>query len=218
MKIEWMAHSCFKVTLDNGKVIVFDPYDESVGYKSERIQADLVVVSHDHKDHSCLNNIEGDFTLINKAGNFDVDGIKVTGIETSGEKTIGNETGINRMYKVTAEGINLLHLGDIGNVPEEDIFKELGEIHILFVPVGGKYTVDGKEAVEICKMVDANIMIPMHYKTLFLELDLDTVFPFTDAAKKIFDRSHTASSCFEINAANLKKRSRIIVLDAAMDE
>lgn len=218
MKIEWMAHSCFKVTLNDGKIIVFDPYDESVGYNAKKIDADIVTISHNHKDHSCLENITGEYVLINKAGSFEVDGIKITGIETNGEKTIGEEKGINRIYKIEAEGITMLHMGDICHIPQDDFITKLGKIDILFIPVGGKYTIDGKQAFEICKMIDANITIPMHYKTIFLELDLDTVFPFTDAAKKVFDRSHIAGSSFEIDAANLKKRNRIIVLDAAMDE
>lgn len=218
MRIEWMAHACFKVTLDSGKVIVFDPYDESVGYKSAKIDADIVLISHNHRDHACLKNICGDYRLINSEGDFEVDGVKIRGIKSVGEKTDGDDKGTNRVYKVEAESIKLLHLGDIGHIPDEDFVRQVGDVDIMFVPVGGRYTVDGKEALEICKMFDPNLIIPMHYKTLFLELDLDTVFPFTDAAGTLYDRSHIVNSSFEITASNLKKRTRIIVMEASMEE
>ena len=218
MNIEWMAHACFKVTLDSGKVIVFDPYDESVGYKSQTIAADIVLVSHNHKEHACLKNITGNYKLINEEGSFDVDGVKIEGIASVGEKTTGEDKGANRLYKVTAEGITLLHMGDIGHIPDDEFIEKLGHIDILFIPVGGRYTIDGQEALEICKKIDPNIIIPMHYKTLFLELDLDTVFPFTDAAGTLFDRSHLVSSNFDITASSLKKRNRIIVMESSMEE
>lgn len=216
MNIEWMAHSCFKVTLENGKVIVFDPYDESVGYRAAMITADIAVVSHSHKNHACLKNIVGNYTLVHEAKEYDINGVKITGYTLPGEDE--KLTTTNKIYKVEAEGVTLLHMGDIDKVPSEEFLKSLGDIDVLFIPVGGRFTINGEQAAEICKAMEPNIIIPMHYKTLFLGLDLDTVYPFTDAAGRYFDRSHLVKTSFDITASNLKKRSRIIVMEASMDQ
>ena len=69
----------------------------------------------------------------------------------------------------------------------------------------------------MAKRIEPNLIIPMHYKTLFLELKLDTVYPFTDAAKGYFDRSRLGTSSFSITADTLKKRSRIIIMESSLE-
>ena len=52
MKLKWLGHACFELTLDNGKVLVTDPYDDSVGYPPLRVQCDAALSSHGHHDHN----------------------------------------------------------------------------------------------------------------------------------------------------------------------
>lgn len=214
MKIEWMAHSCFKVTLENGKVIVFDPFDESIGYTRSDTAVDYVFISHDHKDHSCLDHLQGDYKVFRDGETVENDDISAIGIET----LHGDNKGKNMTYRVTADGISLLHLGDLGDIPGEDYFEKLGHIDIMFVPVGGHSTLDAEKAFEVCKKVEPNLIIPMHFKTMFLELDLDPVFNFTDITKEYFDRSYLGASSFSITAATLKKRSRIMVMQCELED
>ena len=198
--------------------MIFDPFDDSIGYTRLQSMADIVFVSHDHKDHSCLKHIEGDFTLINKQGDFTVDGVEIKGIKTFHDKTCGSDKGENITYRVKAEDVTLLHLGDLGHIPTDEYFEQVGKVDVLFVPVGGTYTLNGAEAFEVAKRIEPNLIIPMHYKTLFLELHLDTVYSFTDAAKGYFDRSRQGSSTFSITADSLKKRSRIVVMESSLEE
>ena len=217
MRIEWVGHSCFKVTLTDGRNILFDPYADAIGYSRKTITASVVLVSHDHYDHRSLDHIEGKYVLIDKPGSYEVEDIKITGILTYHDKTQGKERGENVVFIVEAEGIRIMHMGDIGYVPDDDFFENAGKIDILMLPVGGVYTIDAEEALEICKRMDPNIILPMHYKTMFLQLDVDPIFKFTDAAGRYFDRSRLGNSSFEISADNLKKRSRIIVMDHSID-
>ena len=218
MKIEWMAHSCFKITLESGKILIFDPFDDSIGYTRLESPADIVLVSHDHKDHSCLKHLTGNFKVVDQPGEYSIDGVEVTGIKTFHDKTCGSDKGENITYKVKAEGINLLHLGDLGHIPPEDYYKSVGQVDILFIPVGGTYTLNGEEAFEVAKKLEPNLIIPMHYKTLFLEMHLDTVYNFTDAASGYFDKARLGTSSFSITADTLKKRSRIIVMESSLEE
>ncbi|MBQ4061345.1 MAG: MBL fold metallo-hydrolase [Christensenellaceae bacterium] len=218
MKIEWMAHSCFKVTLDSGKILIFDPFDDSIGYTRLESNADIVFTSHDHKDHSCLSHLTGDFKVVNTPGDQVIDGVEISGIKTYHDKTCGSDKGQNITFKVKAEGISILHLGDLGHIPDEEYFEQLGQVDILMIPVGGTYTLNGQEAFEVAKKIEPNLIIPMHYKTLFLEMHLDTVFNFTDASSGYFDRARLGSSSFSITADTLKKRSRIIIMESSLEE
>lgn len=214
MKIEWTAHSCFKVTLESGKVIVFDPFDDSIGYTRTDTDVDYVFVSHDHKDHSSLEHLKGDFRVYRNGESVENADLQAYGIKTQH----GNNKGDNITYKVTTEGISLLHLGDLGDVPDDDYFEKVGQVDIMFVPVGGHSTLDAKKAFEVCKRIEPNLIIPMHYKTMFLELDLDSVYNFTDVAKGYFDRAHLGASNFSITAATMKKRSRIMVMECELED
>lgn len=219
MNITWIAHSCFKVTLKDGTVLLFDPFDDSIGYACPDVDADVVLVSHDHKDHNCLRHIRAGYQLVNAPGENLVGQVKISGYKTCCNKTQGvSDQGKNISYKVQADGMTLLHLGDIGHVPDDAFFAWAGKVDVLFVPVGGRVTVDALQAFEICKRIEPNVILPMHYKTLFLELNLDPVFNFTDVAGRYFDRSRLGASSFEITAETTKKRSRIIVMDSLLEE
>lgn len=217
MTIEWIAHSCFKITLEDGRVILFDPFDSAIGYTMPEISADVVLISHDHYDHNCTDSLRGDYVLIREAGVTELDGIRIEGIPTYHDHEKGAKRGRNMMFKVTAEGLNLLHMGDVGEVPDEALLEKIGAVDILFIPVGGVYTIDAEEALETCKRIDPNIIVPMHYKTLFLTLDIDPVFKFTDAAGRYYDRSRLGGSSFSITSGDKKKRTRIMVMENSLE-
>jgi len=85
------------------------------------------------------------------------------------------------------------------------------------VPVGGVYTVDANEALEICRIMEPNIILPMHYKTMFLQMDIDSIYKFTDAARRHYDIARLGTSFFEITASSMKKRSRIVVMNHSVE-
>lgn len=217
MIVEYIAHSCFKVTLEKSeKTIVFDPFGEEIGYKMPHMHADYVVCSHEHYDHNNTDALAGSVVLDAKKG-FKCNDFSIEGIETVHDAEGGKLRGMNTAIILRAEGLTLMHMGDIGCIPDEEFFERAGKIDVLMIPVGGIYTIDAEQAVEICKIMEPNIIIPMHYKTLFLEIDVDSIYKFTDAAKGYFDRAHCAST-YQIRADNLKKRSRILVMNYAAEE
>ncbi len=217
MNIKWYAHSCFLLTLKNGMRILFDPFDAHVGYTLPEISTDILLVSHAHSDHNYTSTVTGDYKLIDGAGDFECAGVKITAIAQFHDKSAGKERGSVLTFKIYAEGITLLHMGDIGHVPDDDYFEKLGNVDILLVPVGGIYTIDPKEALEICKKIEPNIIVPMHYKTPGLTYDLMSVFSFTNEARSYFDLSKLGDDEFDITSDNLKKRSRIIVMQNSYD-
>lgn len=217
MKIKWLAHSCFNINLEDGTKLVFDPFDNTIGYECPVIPADIVMVSHDHFDHNDLTRVSGGYKLFREAGEYEVGNVKIRGIKTYHDKEKGALRGENIVYVIEAEGIRLVHLGDLGEIPGEDFFAELGKVDVLLIPVGGVYTIDGDEAYDVCHTLEPNIIIPMHYKTMNLTTPLDAVQKFLAAAGGYFDVSRLGNDTLTVEASNLKKRTRIIVMQPSLD-
>ncbi|MFA5048037.1 MAG: MBL fold metallo-hydrolase [Patescibacteria group bacterium] len=168
MTIQWLGHSCFKIqTKNNGQevTIITDPYDEKTGLKVVKQQADIVTISHDHDDHSNLEAIKGEPFVISTPGEFETKGIFIYGVSAFHDDKLGQTYGKNTIYKINSEDINILHLGDLGQILSDEQLEQIGNVDILMIPVGGTFTLDAKKAVEVVAQVEPRLVIPMHYKT-----------------------------------------------------
>jgi len=179
MEISYLGHSSFLIkTLQ--ATIVTDPFNESIGIKPKEVTADIVTISHHHFDHDNLGIVKGDPVVIDGAGEYDLKGVEIYGVPSFHDKSKGSERGGNTIFVVESEEIRLCHLGDLGLVLSEGEIEKLGEIDILFTPIGGKYTIDSDEAVKLISLIEPNIVIPMHYKTEGINLDIDTIEDFVE--------------------------------------
>ena len=218
MLIKWLGHSCFKLTLNNGKNILIDPYDHTVGYASVNEQADVVLITHHHHDHDCASCVIGDFETIDAAGEYEACGAKITGIKAFHDNKQGAERGEIVVYKIEADGLCVVHLGDIGEVPGDEFFEKLGKVDVLMVPVGGVYTVDAKADFELVNKIKSNITIPMHYMTADCNLKLSGIHEFLELVGEEFDKSRLGHSTIEVHANDLKKRQRIMIMEYANEK
>jgi len=179
MIITWMGHSCFKIqdkVGPEGITVVTDPFDKTVGLKVPNFEADIVTVSHDHYDHNNSSSLRGEPFVIKGAGEYDVKGILVHGVSSQhgGEKDIENI-----IYRFEVDGISISHLGDLGHVLDNKQLEVVVGTDILLIPVGGKYTIDAKKAVEVVSQIEPRIVIPMHYKMSGSKItDIDGVDKF----------------------------------------
>lgn len=183
MKIEYLGHSCFRLTTDKGVVIVTDPY-EKVGYELPTgLEADIVTVSHDHFDHNAAHKIKSG-TLVTQAGQTRLGEVTIVGTESWHDERQGALRGKNIVYTIYADGLTVCHLGDLGEPCGEDILARLPKADILLVPVGGRYTVDAAGAKEYVQKLAPKIAIPMHYKPKDGTIDIASAAAFL----KLFDR------------------------------
>ncbi len=218
MKIQWIAHSCFKITLLSGKVLVFDPFGEGIGYAMPKMAADYVFCSHGHFDHNGVKSIEGEYRLFAEPGYYETEELIVQGLSCFHDEKQGALRGNNVIFKVKAEGVTLAHLGDLGHPLSPELAAQLAEVDVLMVPVGGKYTIDAEEAFEICKQIEPNVILPMHYRTPSLQVDIAPVTGFIEATKGYFDRSVLGESSFHYVAEDRKKRTRIFLMNPGLEE
>ncbi len=182
MQISYLGHSCFKIEEKiNGQNIslISDPYSKEIGLKLPNIEADIITISHDHYDHNNKDAFRGDPFIVDTAGEFDIKGVIIEGVRSYHDEKKGSERGVNIIFRYDIEGISLAHLGDLGDILDNKQLEKLAGVDILFVPVGGKYTLDAKKAVELISQVEPRIVIPMHYKTKDLKIDdIDTLDKF----------------------------------------
>lgn len=169
MIITYHGHSCFKLKGKKGTVIT-DPYEDSVGFSSPNLSADIVTVSHDHYDHNNVKDVDGTARrkkpfVIDHLGEYEVGGISVFGTKSFHDGESGTERGLNRIYVIVIDGIRVCHLGDLGHELDENMVKEIGDIDVLLLPVGGVYTINSKQAVAVAKALEPSFIVPMHYKT-----------------------------------------------------
>ena len=153
---------------------MIDPFSKEIGLRSPKIKDDLVLITHDHYDHSNTDNMEGEVFLVNTPGEYERKGIHVRGILSYHDNQEGVERGLNTIFVIKTEEMNVCHLGDLGQDKlNEKQLDEIGDVDILMIPVGGRYTIDGKTATEIISQIEPKVIIPMHYKINDLKIDLD---------------------------------------------
>jgi L-ascorbate metabolism protein UlaG (beta-lactamase superfamily) len=151
------------LTAGNGTKIVTDPFKASMilGYKLPDVTADIVTTSHNHGDHNNIKCIKGNYVLINKPGKYSEKGIDITGILTSH----GFPRGKNVIFKFAIDGLDICHCGDLGRMLTGEQVAELRKVDVLIVPVGGSATIDAEKASKVAGLLNAKVVIPMHYKT-----------------------------------------------------
>ncbi len=181
MDIVWFGQACFKIKGKNATIII-DPFDpEFVGLKIPKEYSDIVLISHQHEDHNFPKEISGEPKIFSGPGEYEVKGVTITGIASFHDKTQGSERGKNTIFHILMDALNIVHLGDFGqaSLTEEQI-EAINTADILLIPVGGVYTIDGKEAVGIIAALEPKIIVPMHYGMDGLKFNLDSVDKFLE--------------------------------------
>ena len=168
MIIQHIGHAEFLIETESGMRIVTDPYDEGCGYPVRKLKADAALVSHGHHDHNAVNTLEGLQTVVDTAGEYTLAaGVRVTALKGYHDDALGSKRGETLLFLLETEGLRIVHLGDLGCLPDEEQTEKLKRPDILMIPVGGFYTIDGKTARRVAEMLEARTVLPMHYKTKY---------------------------------------------------
>ena len=178
MTISWFGQSCFRIEAKEGSILT-DPFSKDIGLKPPKIKDDLVLVSHNHYDHNNVEDAPAETFIIKNPGEYEKNGIAVLGINSYHDKSEGKERGSNTIYVIKAEDMTVCHLGDLGQEKlDEKQVEEIGDVDILMIPVGGSYTINYKEALEVISQIEPKIVIPMHYKVKDLNVDIESADKF----------------------------------------
>ncbi|MFA6098951.1 MAG: MBL fold metallo-hydrolase [Patescibacteria group bacterium] len=177
MHLTWLGQACFKI---QGKdvTIITDPFDQKIGLKLPRLQANIVTVSHDHYDHNNIEAVKGDPFVITQLGEYEIKKVFIRGISSWHDDKQGAERGRNIIYTFNFEDIKIVHLGDLGAKLDDEQLDKIEDVDILLIPVGGIYTLNGKQAAELVNEIEPRIVVPMHYKIPDLKEKLNSLDAF----------------------------------------
>lgn len=205
MKISWRGHASFLIEVE-GKRIVTDPFPERIGLPLKPLAADFVTLSHEHWDHNAFDTVAGKPQIIR--GTLDAGTIKFRGIPVFHDKHQGQERGSNTVIKISAAGLNVVHLGDLGHVLTPEQVEKIGRVDILLIPVGGRYSIDAGEAVQVVDQLQSRIVIPMHFSMPGVSVNLAALENFTGRYDQVIKKPF-----LEIDNSQPGDDLRIIVLD-----
>lgn len=223
MYITWLGQSCFKISAKGGSAsdnkdqeinLITDPFSPDIGLKLPRnLTADIVTVSHDHFDHNYTAGVAGDPFVISQPGEYEIKNFFIYGIPSFHDNKKGAERGNNIIYRIEAEGLSIVHLGDIGHILSDEEVEKLDNVDVLLIPIGGNYTIGVKEAEEIINQLEPRIVIPMHYKIPGLKVDID---PLDKFAKEMGVGKKEALPKLKISKKDLpQEETQIIILEKA---
>jgi len=164
MVITHHGGQCFKVSFGD-MTLAFDPISKKSSLSPVKFGANVAFVSLNHPDFNGIDEVAFGAKqpfVVDGPGEYEIDDVTVRG---HGIKTMydGKER-FNTIYQVTLEGMNLLFLGALGSAEiDSKILGELGDVDILFLPIGGADVLDVPAASKLATKLEAHVVIPMHY-------------------------------------------------------
>jgi L-ascorbate metabolism protein UlaG (beta-lactamase superfamily) len=207
MHIEWYGQSAFRLS-DGASTVFIDPFDDLAPLHERGmrwdypaiagVDADLLLVTHEHLDHNGVGTIGGDpVTLRSTAGRLDSPVGEVLAVASEHDQAAGTERGPNTLFAFTLGGRRIAHLGDLGQRALRDEQRAaLGTVDVVFVPIGGGPTLGAEQAAQVAAELGASVVVPMHYRTARIDF-LEPVDDFAGRADRV---EFLASPVFELEA------------------
>ncbi len=177
MEITWLGHSCFRLRGSQTTVIT-DPYPPELGYSLGKPSARIVTISHQHPSHSYIQGVGGEPKILSGPGEYEINGILILGIATFHDTEGGAKRGKNIVYAMDIDDITVCHLGDLGHVLTSQQVEAIDNVDVLLLPVGGMSTLNASMAAAVIRQLEPKTVVPMHYKTLAINRELEPVEKF----------------------------------------
>jgi L-ascorbate metabolism protein UlaG (beta-lactamase superfamily) len=176
MRVDWYGQAAFRLNGAEGTVFI-DPFGDTSGMAARGIQfeypalngvnADLVLVTHEHFDHNGVEAIAGEPVILRStAGRLKSPIGEVVAIASEHDDKAGTERGPNTIFVFSLDGLRAAHFGDFGQrALRDEQAAAIGEVDLVFLPVGGGPTIDADQAATIVERLAPRWVVPMHYRT-----------------------------------------------------
>lgn len=209
MEIIWLGHSCFRIR-GREATIVTDPFDKTLGYPMRKPTANIVTVSHNHPQHSFVAGVAGNPRVVSRPGEYDIANAFILGIPTFHDKEKGAQRGKNTVFFMEIDDVKVCHLGDLGHVPTTEQVEQMSGTDILMVPVGGVTTLDAAAAAETIGLLEPKLVIPMHYRTEVVKVELDSLDRFL---KQMGLKEVALQPKLSVTKSTLPPETKVLLLD-----
>ncbi|NTW97720.1 MAG: MBL fold metallo-hydrolase [Oscillochloris sp.] len=216
--VQYLGHSCFRLRGRDG-IVLCDPYSRAIGIDLGRPSAHIVTVSHDHADHNFVAGVKPlreRLFVIDGPGEYEVSGVLITGVRTAHDTSKGAERGFNTVFVIHLDDVVFCHLGDLGHELTQAQLEEIGNVDVLFVPVGGGETIGPAEANNVIGQIEPKIVVPMHYASAQLSFEYDLA-PLEKFTHERGIKEFTPEEKLSVTTANLPPESeetRVVILRA----
>ncbi|MBS5928457.1 MAG: MBL fold metallo-hydrolase [Clostridium sp.] len=216
MIIRWLGESCFLIQVSNGRRVLLDPLNLAIS-KISSLTPSIITLSHNYLNIAKSSMpILRNCNTVNTLGIYKFYDILVTGYQGYHDNLYGVKRGENIIYSTEIEGIKLCHLGHIGHNLSTDLISTLSDIDILFIPIGGHFTINSSQALDLIDIIKPKYIIPMYYRNSNCTKFLDSPKDFFINSKKItiIDKDYIdtntldSSSC--LNTLIIKDNSNYI--------
>lgn len=228
MDIKFYGQACFSLT-EGGVTVITDPFQEEIGIKMPSLKADAVTVSHNAPGHNNVRAVEGDPKLFSWPGEYETKGIHFKMIpashpsrpsgssdpsKTSGSGDKDDEEQLeNNIVVIHWSGMSICHLGAQGTKLTSEQLEQIGDVDILFVPVGGKGCLDAKRAKDVIEQMEPRLIIPMCYDTEGSNVGLAPLSAFLSV---MGTKVEEAVDSFKVKRSDLPEdTSKMVVLNVA---
>lgn len=161
------------------------------------------------------NSEENQWLAANESSFVRKEAIHISSIAAWHDDTQGSQRGADTLFVIEVDGVRIVHCGDLGQPKlTDEQLQALGKIDVLLIPVGGVYTVDGKQAADIVRQVNPRIVVPIHYKTPNLVYDLQGVQGFLTALGDDCEVKRAKGNTLAVSAAERgAAKPQAVVLD-----
>lgn len=218
MQITWFGHSCFLIRGEKA-AFLFDPFQAGeTGIKLPKIEADAVLLTH--KNFNYANTAvtipardraqSGEVFVVDGPGEYEIGGAMIYGIPAFNDNQESRERGRVTIYIVKIEGMTVCHLGGLGQKElNENQIEKIGDVDVLFIPVGGIYTIGAREARLIINQIEPRVVIPMQYALPGLKFKLEKV---DDFLKEVGGATRTVEGKLTIKKKDLPQEGMDVVV------
>jgi len=195
--------------------MLIDPYDPKLGLSPVRLNVQVVVLTHEDPTHFSMQGLGNDYHLVTGAGEFEIQGIALHGIQTYHDHKKGAERGKNTVYVVEIDDLRVCHLGHLGHVLDEAQLDAIGsKVDVLLVPVGDGSHVNATEATEIVNQIEPKLVVPISYKLPGLTLLAQNLEGLEKFAKEMGATDLTPQPKLQLTSSPAAEEPKLVILEA----
>jgi L-ascorbate metabolism protein UlaG (beta-lactamase superfamily) len=176
MRVEWYGQSAFRLESD-GVTVFVDPFGDMSSLADRGLEwnyppisgvdADLLLVTHEHRDHNAVDVIGGDPHVVRAAaGTHETPIGTVVGVASEHDQVAGTQRGHNTIFVFELGGVRVAHFGDFGqSALRTEQMDAIGTVDLALIPAGGGPTIGAEQAAAVAERVGARWIVPHHYRT-----------------------------------------------------
>lgn len=212
LSIRWWGQACFTIG-DGTRTVLVDPFPTDFGYTPPDIEPQVVLVTHEHRDHNAVDAVKGTPVVLRGPGPHEAAGLSILGVAGFHDGEQGAKRGQDTIFVWEMAGMKLVHVGDLGALlTPEQIAALAPPVDVLMIPVGGYYTIDAAQAVQVIEQLQARVVLPMHVKTAAMpKLPIAPVDDFLKAVPHEWEVQRPTATTLTLQQSGLPATGRWVI-------